>query len=161
MQGKGMLRLICVLLFAVTVTAGCTTEAPTPLKVAFIGDQGRGSAAMAVLNLIASEGAHLVLHQGDFDYHDDPSGWDAMITGVLGADFPYFASVGNHDTDAWSGSNGYQSKLVARLNRLPPGDVSCSGDLGVQSACTYKGLFFILSGVGTILKNADNASHIA
>jgi hypothetical protein len=26
----------------------------------------------------------------------------------------------------------------------------CKGDLGVKSACTYKGLFFILSGAGTM-----------
>jgi len=163
-----MSKLLFVLMFAATVVAGSMAElraAPfpardlAPLKVAFIGDQGRGSSAKAVLNLIASEGAHLVLHQGDFDYHDDPSGWDAMITGVLGADFPYFASVGNHDIKAWFGPDGYQAKLLARLSRIP--EARCSGDLGVRSACTYKGLFFILSGAGTIPKEADNADHIA
>jgi hypothetical protein len=117
------------------------------LKVAFIGDQGDGSDALAVLRLVANERADLVLHQGDFDYGDNPTQWDANITSVLGANFPYFASVGNHDTGSFYGAGGYQDKLEARLARVP--EASCSGDLGVKSACTYKGLFFVLSGIGT------------
>lgn len=120
------------------------------LKVAFIGDQGNGSDALAVLQLILNEGADMVLHQGDFDYSGNPTQWDDNITSILGPDFPYFASVGNHDTGSFYGSGGYQAKLAARLARLPAGDASCSGDLGVKSACTYKGLFFVLSGVGTL-----------
>ncbi len=97
--------------------------------------------------MILAEGADIVLHQGDFDYNDQPDTWDGLITDVLGPAFPYFASVGNHDTASWGGINGYQAKLQARLDRVP--GAICSGDLGVQSACTYKGLFFILSGAGT------------
>ncbi|MGH7645590.1 MAG: Ig-like domain-containing protein, partial [Gemmatimonadales bacterium] len=122
------------------------------LQVAFIGDQGGNSNSIAVLQLIRNEGADLVLHQGDFDYGSNPTAWDNNITSVLGADFPYFASVGNHDTGAWSGSSGYQAKLQARLNRvaaLVPG-TSCTGDLGVNSACYFQGLFFILTGPGTL-----------
>lgn len=122
-------------------------------KVAFIGDQGAGSNAKAVLKLIKREKADAVLHQGDFDYQHDPKLWDDMITAELGASFPYFASIGNHDTQAWS---GYQKKLQARLARVS--GAKCSGDLGVKSACTYKGLFFILSGVGT--KGSGHESYI-
>jgi len=118
------------------------------LKVAFIGDQGLGSDAIAVLQLIKDEGADLVLHQGDFDYRDDPTRWDDQITSVLGADFPYFASVGNHDEAAFYGSGGYQEKLAQRLARVP--GATCTGELGVNSACRYQGLFFILSGAGTL-----------
>jgi len=127
--------------------------------VAFIGDQGSGDGARAVLELIKAEGADLVLHQGDFDYQDDPGSWDVLITNVLGADFPYFASVGNHDTDRFYDANGYQTKLKNRLKKIT--GAQCVGDLGVQSACTYKGLFFILSGVGTIPDQPDDPSHIA
>ena len=80
-----------------------------PLTVAFIGDQGSGEEARSVLQLIKAEGADLVLHQGDFDYRDDPEYWDGTITSILGADFPYFASVGNHDADRFFGSDGYQA----------------------------------------------------
>jgi len=41
----------------------------------------------------------------------------------------------------------YQQKLYERLAKTP--DVTCTGDLGIKSTCTYQGLFFILSGIGT------------
>ncbi len=101
--------------------------------------------------MIADEGADMVIHSGDFDYGDNPTVWDDNITNVLGPSFPYFASVGNHDLAAWS---GYQQKLQDRLN-LISGAV-CTGDLGVKSSCHYQGLFFILSGVGTL-----GSGHVA
>ncbi len=130
-----------------------------PLTVAFIGDQGSGDDARAVLQLIKAEGADLVLHQGDFDYNDDPASWDALITSVLGAQFPYFATVGNHDTKRWDGPNGYQAKLQTRLNKIS--GARCTGDLGVKFVCSYRGLFFIQSGVGTLPSRPDHAGHVA
>ena len=142
----------CVLLFTgfESIFAQETTE---NLKVAFIGDQGVNENAASVLELILSEGTDMVLHQGDFDYFDDPDLWDAQINEILGSDFPYFASVGNHDVPAW---DGYQEKLQNRLDKIP--DAQCSGDLGVKSSCMYHGLFFILSGVGVF--GADHAEYI-
>jgi len=124
---------------------------PPNFTVAFIGDQGfigdqeSPTPATKVLELIQDEGADMVLHQGDFDYGNEPESWDSKITAVLGDDYPYFASVGNHDLTAWS---GYQQKLQERLNRIP--GATCTGDLGVKSACHYQGLFFILSGIGLL-----------
>jgi len=129
-------------------------QASQSVTVAFIGDQGSGRNARSVLRLIKAEGADLVLHQGDFDYGNDPDGWDSFITEILGADFPYFAAVGNHDTKRWFGPNGYQAKLQKRLSRIS--GVRCIGELGVRSACHYRGLFFILSGAGTISSFATN-----
>lgn len=114
-------------------------------KVAFIGDQGLSSNSKKALQLIKKEGADMVLHQGDFDYQDDPEKWDEQINDILGDDFPYFASIGNHEVEKWE---DYQEKLQTRLDRI--NGESCIGDLGVKSACTYQGLFFVLSGVGTI-----------
>jgi hypothetical protein len=149
-----------VALWSVLHDARSSSSEPTqPLTVAFIGDQGLGYDARAVLGLIRSEGADMVLHQGDFDYENDPSSWDAMINDVLGADFPYFASVGNNDIDRFYGPDGYQAKLKSRLNKIR--DARCIGDLGVQSACTFKGLFFILSGVGTMPDRPDDPSQVA
>ena len=51
-----------------------------------------------------------------------PTAWDNTITSILGASFPYFASVGNHDVSAWS---GYQQKLATRLALVP--DATCVG----------------------------------
>ena len=118
---------------------------PPNFKVAFIGDQGLNDSSRAVLQLIKDEGADMVLHQGDFDYTDRPDAWDQQINQILGHDFPYFASIGNHDVSAWG---NYQRKLQSRLDRIS--GARCTGDLGVNSFCTYRGLFFVLSGVGTL-----------
>ena len=100
----------------------------------------------------------MVLHQGDFDYSDNPDLWMKQIDNILGSSFPYFASVGNHDVSVWK---EYQNKLVSRLDNI--NGATCTGDYGVNSACTYKDIFFVLSGIGTVgtdhvnfLRNALN-----
>src|SRR5580765_101162 len=60
------------------------------LKIAFIGDVGVGAGQRAVLNLIKSENVQAVLHQGDFDYHNNPVGFWTSVDAVLGTNFPYF-----------------------------------------------------------------------
>jgi len=123
--------------------------------VAFIADQGNTAESIAVLNLIKHEGAQMVLHQGDFDYYDNPDAWDRTISNVLGDNFPYFASIGHHDMKAW---NGYQEKLYDRLKKNP--DAKCIGDLGIKSSCTYKGLFFLLMAPGDYTNDSDYDSFI-
>jgi len=140
---------------AVTEHPGAAAIPTDPnLKVAFISDGGFTSSTRAVLQLIKSEGADMVIHSGDFDYENNPTGWDSLITSVLGSNFPYFASVGDGDLEAWP---GYQKKLGERLGRVK--GATLTGDLGVRSACTYRGLFFILSGVGTLGSNHEGFIH--
>ncbi len=127
-------------------TIGVTADSAGPVqavKVAFIGDQEFGSNAVAVLELIKDEGADIVLHQGDFDYRDDPDAWDDQITSILGADFPYFGSLGNHDVCCIP---QYQQVVQDRLARVP--GVSCEGDLLIQSTCTYRGLYMVFVAPG-------------
>ena len=153
--------LVAVLSAAGVPLPGAKADSPTapqPVTVAFIADQGLGEDARAVLRLIAAEGADLVLHQGDLDYHDDPDAWDDLITDELGADFPYFVSIGNHDVSRFFSPGGYQHKLETRLKRIK--EARCSGELGMQSACTFRGLFFILSGVGTVPNRPDERNHV-
>ena len=142
----------------IAVFAGCS-QRPGSVTVAFFGDQGLSDNARAVLRMVVEENADLVLHQGDLDYADDPVAWDAMVTEELGADFPYFASIGNHDSRAWDGPDGYQAKLQARLDRVE--GASCIGELGIKAACTYDGLFIILSAAGWVPREPDNPEHIA
>lgn len=130
---------------AQTVTPAAPQSTSANFKVAFIGDQGLTANSQAVLQLIKYEGAQMVLHSGDLDYADNPAAWDAQINSVLGPDFPYFVSIGNHDLVAWS---GYQQKLLERLGRVA--GASCTGNLGVKSACHYQGLFFLLTGPGVM-----------
>jgi len=124
--------------------------------VAFFGDQGLGPESEAVLQLVKDEGADAVIHSGDFEYHSDPNAWDGQINAILGANFPYFASIGNHDEAAWSGSQGYQQKIYQRMKRL--NITTCNGEVGVNTVCSYKGLVFVLSGVGT--KGSSHARFI-
>lgn len=118
---------------------------PEDFKVAFFGDQGVAEDSKAVLNLVKNEDTDAVIHGGDFDYKDDPDGWDKMISDILGENFPYFITVGNHDVPKWT---EYQKKFSERLEKI--NGEKCEGDLGVNSICAYKGLRFILSGVGTL-----------
>ncbi len=136
-----------------------STAVPRPLTVAFLGDQGAGEKARRVLQLIKAEGAELVLAQGDLGYGKPPEKWDAMVTEVLGADFPYFATIGNHDVRHWRGEDGYQVRLQARLDRIE--GARCTGDLGVRAVCSYRGLTFIQSGIGTLPDRPDEPDHIA
>ncbi|MEX0786490.1 MAG: flexitail domain-containing putative surface protein [Dehalococcoidia bacterium] len=143
------------------VSAGAPSAPPPNFKVAFIGDQGINSSAEAVLQLILAEDTDMVLHLGDFGYDNetDPQtaiDWDAQITAELGADFPYFGVIGNHDVITW---DTYQQLLEDRLALIP--GASCTGDYGNMSVCTYQGLYFILSGIGTMPNAQDDATHLA
>jgi uncharacterized protein (TIGR03437 family) len=118
---------------------------PPNLKIAFIGDGGLGPNSVAVLNLIKLEGANAVVHSGDLEYTDNPGVWEAQLNSVLGSDFPYFVTIGNHDELAWRGPGGYQELLINRFKRL---GISWNGDLGVQSSFRYQGLFFVNTAPG-------------
>jgi len=120
-----------------------SAETPDNYMVAFIGDQGLGEDAQAVLQLIKNEGADAVVHSGDFEYQDNPAAWEAQINAILGPDFPYFASVGNHDENRFYGSAGYQEFMASRMNRL---GITWDGNLGVKSSFVFNGIFFVLTG---------------
>lgn len=123
--------------FAVPTGGGTT---PQNFKVAFIADTTIDADADAVLNLIKNEGAQAVIHPGDLDYADNPQAFEDNINAVLGENFPYFVSAGNHDNDIWNGAGGYSSFFEARMNRL---GIPWSGDYGVLSSFTYQGIFFV------------------
>ncbi|NQZ99305.1 MAG: metallophosphoesterase, partial [Myxococcales bacterium] len=127
---------------------------PVNFKIAFIGDQGNGPAAVKVLELIKNEGTDAVVHAGDFDYDHDPEGWDELITEKLGVNFPYFASAGNHDEEVFYGSDGYQSYMEDRLERL---GIPWTGDLGVMSTFEYAGMNFVFTAPG--IAGSGNGLH--
>ena len=120
--------------------------------IAFIGDQGyepvgESQGPRAVLQLIKDEGADAVMHQGDFDYQDDPAAWLQMIDDVLGPDFPYFVSVGNHDALMWEGEGGYKDLMERRMNRL---GLAWEGELGEMAAIEYQGIYLLFGTPGTL-----------
>jgi hypothetical protein len=123
------------------------------VKVAFIGDTGITIGAVKVLELIRDQNADITVHLGDFGYFEgDPAAapvWEEQLNDVLGPDYPYFGLVGNielaNDLDAWS---VYKQLLEERLDRIP--GAVCEGDYGVNSVCRYKGIFFVMSGIGLL-----------
>ena len=126
------------------------------LRVAFIADQGIEPASVEVLKLIKDEGTHMVFHQGDFDYEDNPDAWEKMISDVLGLDFPYFVTVGGHDVELW---DKYQKIAYDILENNP--DANCTGDLGLKAYCTYKGLSFLHVSPGfKFYENQEHSSFI-
>jgi hypothetical protein len=131
------------------------SEPEADLLVALMGDQGSGSDTKAVYQLIKEEGADFLIIAGDFDYKSNPGAWEKEMNAVLGADYPVFGAIGNHDVKSWS---GYQSRFEKRLEKIT--GASCSGDLGVDSSCTYKGLHFVLSGLGTIGSKSKHEKYL-
>jgi hypothetical protein len=119
------------------------------IKVAFIGDQGLGKNAEAVLSLIKQENTSLIVHQGDFDYIDNPTAWDTQTSKILGPTFPQIAVLGNHDI---AKANEYKAKISERINKNP--DLFCIGKLGETSSCLYKNLLIVSTSPGL---GSDNA----
>ncbi|MFQ6030187.1 MAG: LamG-like jellyroll fold domain-containing protein, partial [Dehalococcoidia bacterium] len=136
------------------VSAGVGGTTPPNFKVAFTGDQGISSRAEGVLQLIKDEGAQMALHMGDLGYSESdsssPDRWNNQLNKVLGPDFPYFATAGNHDVPNWA---AYRQHLVDRLNRID--GATCEGEYGVMASCHYQGLFFLLTAPGEIGSGHD------
>lgn len=113
------------------------------LKVAFIGDTSAGSNYKAVLNLIKSENAEFIVHNGDFDYQNNAAAFFTAMDSVLGAGYPYyFVSKGNHDTGDWS---GYAAEFTKRWAKT--GAVLDDPNLNDEMwTLTYKGLQMVMVG---------------
>lgn len=134
---------------------------PENFKVAFIGDTEKGLGFERVLKLIKNEKAEMVIHMGDFGYNiglSSPKEWNNVVNRILGEEFPYFPTIGNHEHLNWS---RYVDLFQERLENLPYKTCvvySKKKELGVKSYCHYKGIFFILSGVG--IKGRGHESFI-
>ncbi|WP_437571958.1 DNRLRE domain-containing protein [Sorangium sp. So ce542] len=140
-------------------SSGTGSSTDPGLLIAFIGDQGNNGNADAVLQLIEDEGAAATIHNGDFDYADNPAAWENRINSILGPNYPYFAIIGNHDAAAWGGSSGYASYIQARHARVP--DMNCTGELGVKATCNFRGLFIVQSCIGTSELRSTCAANAA
>lgn len=112
------------------------TSIAAPVKVAFVGDQGVGEHAQAVLSLIATEGTDLLLIQGDLGYGENSAAtWEANLSNALGADFPVLTVVGNHENFEWP---SYQSLIQSRVDRAS--GLSCTGETGVKALCRFENI---------------------
>jgi len=125
---------------------------PEPnLKVAWVGDIGPND---LVLNLVRQQSPDFLVIAGDFDYGNNPVSFHNRLDTVFGPTFPIFGAIGNHDTRAWTGAQGYGPLFRARMERS--GALSscvwvnnASESPGSNTVCNYKGITFILSGIAT------------
>ncbi len=143
------------------VTVFSATASAAPIKVAFVGDQGVGEHAQAVLSLIASEETDLLLIQGDLGYEDNSAAlWDVNLDNALGADFPVLTVVGNHENHEWP---IYQKLIQQRVDRVD--SLSCSGQIGVKAACRFANIDIVqvapgIRGVEGVSPDANYAQFI-
>ncbi len=162
-------------LLLLSVTLAKTVEFPPPnFKVALVGDAGnpeipeKENTVRQVLELIKNEGTQLVIHQGDLGY-EAPDEWVRGVDSILGDDFPYFYTIGNHDGgDHWLRVyRPYLENRVAQLEELlgkqicwgTVGDNASNSGVGISLACEYKGVFFVLSDIGIWPDSADELSQ--
>jgi hypothetical protein len=128
-------------------------------KIAFIGDTGAGGNFQSVLNLIKSEGAELTIVAGDTSYdssRDDD--WDRMVRDTLGSSDPALVVAGNHDYGD-SNFGDVRSFGESRLNRQS--GVQCSGDYAEKMTCNYKGIYFVMSAIGSSGSQSSHESYIS
>jgi hypothetical protein len=110
--------------------------------VAFLGDSENGSGFNQVLDLVIAEKADAVLHNGDFDYSNDPDGFFATVDLKLGTAFPYFVSVGNHDASAWNEYSAYALEHLSKVGvTLDDPEI-----LDQKFAFVWRGLHFVMVG---------------
>ncbi len=133
---------------ALVAIALCVMAGPSiasdPVTIAFTADQGTGDEARAVLQLIADEGADLLLLQGDLGYGPRAARtWIENLETALGPDFPVLLTVGNHENFQWP---AYRDWLVARVARAP--ELDCRGTLGVKARCTFRGITIVQTAPG-------------
>jgi 3',5'-cyclic AMP phosphodiesterase CpdA len=128
------------------------------IKIAIMGDQGLGNNSVAVLKMIKSWEADLVIIPGDFDYVDNPKAFFGQFNDAMGLNFPLLAVPGNHDILCWfDEENGYKVLLNEQLTRSGMAK-HCTGDMGINSYCLFNDIIIILSGVGTL--GTDHAQYI-
>eukprot|EP00736_Rhodelphis_marinus_P013118 Rmarinus@m.29862 len=127
-------------------------EVPPNTKGAFFGDGGNSEKTESVLSMVKDWGAEFIVHSGDFDYDSNPQSWIDMLDRNLGPDFPYFATIGNHDMRMWDPfvkeEPGYEELLAERIERNNGVLYNCVGETAVKETCNYKGIDLFLDGIG-------------
>ncbi len=134
----------CLLTLVLLLILPSLRDVKADVKVAFIGDQGVGSNALSVLQLVADEGVDLLLIQGDFGYAPNTAMlWESNLNQTLGPDFPVLGVVGNHENFEW---DIYKNLLIERMNRIER--LSCVGDYGVKAMCSFADLTIVQVAAG-------------
>ncbi|MBZ0266572.1 fibronectin type III domain-containing protein, partial [bacterium] len=142
-----------VLLLLVTSFATSSGQTPINYKVAFVGDTDFGPDFQQVLDLMARENVDAVVHAGDLAYSSLGIGeFMGRIENTLGPDFPYFASVGNHDIAYWPTYQAHLEPLAAANG------ITWDGDYGTQSSHEFQGIHYVMVAPGDVA--GDHAAYV-
>jgi|GEM_PF-1588555 len=146
-----LVAFVCVAAASALFThrAGAATSVESAvgdLSVAFLGDQGAGGNARAVLELVVSKDIDLLVLLGDFGYAEGAAtSWIQNMEDLIPSDVAVIGVVGNHENFQWP---IYRDWLVERATLSP--DLSCTGNLGVKAHCTFRGLSIVQVAPGII-----------
>lgn len=124
------------------------------LRVAFFGDTTSGNNFKSVLGLGVTDKADFILGGGDYDYSYKPAAWIAAMNSVVGADYPIFGAVGNHDHTTWA---PYATEFKKRMTKagITPDDPDFTDE---KFSMVYRGLKIVF--VGQNGKNTEFADFI-
>jgi len=127
--------------------AGAREKMPINFTVAFAGDQGVTANTRRNMALVRQEGADLFIVGGDLIYDDDsPVEWFGQLTQSMGRDFPLTVALGNHETYR---TRDFQQHIKQAM-RSSGLDQYCSGEVGVDMTCGYRGFVWYTSSVPDI-----------
>eukprot|EP00924_Labyrinthula_sp_SR-Ha-C_P014979 maker-scaffold_9-snap-gene-4.13-mRNA-1 protein AED:0.00 eAED:0.00 QI:191/1/1/1/1/1/4/95/507 len=125
-----------------------------PVRVAYIGDVSIKKLE-TMLTFISSEGADIIVINGDLTYYQAHEEFQNTIFDVLGEGFPVLITVGNHDTGEFT---LYQEVALNIYNKVQDSydansssveKLQCSGVIGVNHFCSFRNIGFVLSGLGS------------
>ena len=83
--------------------------------------------------------------QPDKHQKQSPNLWQNQLDGLLGSYYPLISAIGNHDEKQWV---RYQSSIYQRYEHSGL-SLSCYGEVGKNTICTYKGVAIVSSAQGT------------
>ncbi len=127
-----------------------TPEIPEEITIAFIANQGYNESAYDVINLIVSREPDLIVLNGNLGY-DSYDDWSDMMYDI---DIPFIGAIGYNDIDDWN--DYYKHEIEYWFDD----DLSCNGLTGDQMACEFKGILFVVSGVGTTYTTENHLQFI-
>ncbi|GMV13416.1 MAG: metallophosphoesterase [Polyangiaceae bacterium] len=124
------------------------------LRVAFFGDTSSGTNFKNVLGVAMADKADFILGGGDYDYSYNPSAWLTAMNSVVGADYPIFGAVGNHDHTTWE---PYATEYKSRMQKagIAPDDPDFTDE---KFSIVYRGIKIVF--VGQNGKNTEFADYI-
>ncbi len=124
------------------------------LRMAFFGDTSSGTNFKNVIGLAKADKADFILGGGDYDYSYNPSAWLTAMNSVLGADYPIFGAVGNHDQTTWA---PYATEFKSRMQKagVKPDDPDFTDE---KFSMVYRGIKVVF--VGQNGKNTEFADYI-